>query len=147
MPTITDPRAFLEHLFSVAVDAADPEKVLAANLPEKPKGRTVVIGAGKGAAQMARAFERLWDAPLTGVVVTRYGYAVPCERIEVLEAAHPVPDDSEAQRARRIDSWRTNAPPPGDAFPGDPRGIEEARDEPAELTPLGRRLLGVDAWN
>jgi glycerate 2-kinase len=94
MPSIADPRAFLENLFSVAVAAADPEKVLAANLPEKPKGRTVVIGAGKGAAQMARAFERLWDAPLTGVVVTRYGYAVSCERIDVLEAAHPVPDDS-----------------------------------------------------
>ena len=94
MPTIADPRAFLESLFSAAVSAADPEKVLAANLPGKPKGRTVVIGAGKGAAQMARAFERLWDAPLTGVVVTRYGYAVSCERIEILEAAHPVPDDS-----------------------------------------------------
>lgn len=94
MPTIADPRAFLENLFSVAVAAADPDRVLAANLPEKPRGRTVVIGAGKGAAQMARAFERLWDAPLTGVVVTRYGYAVPCERIEILEAAHPVPDDS-----------------------------------------------------
>lgn len=94
MPPIADPRAFLESLFSVAVAAADPEKVLAANLPEKPKGRTVVIGAGKGAAQMARAFERLWDGPLTGVIVTRYGYAVACKHIEVLEAAHPVPDDS-----------------------------------------------------
>ena len=94
MPPIADPRAFLEKLFSAAVAAADPDKVLAANLPEKPKGRTVVIGAGKGAAQMARAFERLWNAPLSGVVVTRYGYAVPCERIEILEAAHPVPDES-----------------------------------------------------
>ena len=55
-------------------------------------GRTVVVGAGKGAAQLARAFEAAWDGPLTGVVVTRYGYAVPCERIEVLEAAHPEPD-------------------------------------------------------
>jgi len=94
MPPIADPRAFLEKLFSAAVAAADPDKVLAANLPEKPKGRTVVIGAGKGAAQMARAFEHLWNAPLSGVVVTRYGYAVPCERIEILEAAHPVPDES-----------------------------------------------------
>lgn len=102
MPTIADPRAFLEDLFSVAVAAADPEKVLAANLPEKPKGRTIVIGAGKGAAQMARAFERLWDGPLTGVVVTRYGYAVACERIEVLEAAHPVPDDSGLQASGRL---------------------------------------------
>ncbi len=94
MPDIADPRAFLERLFYTAVAAADPDKALAAHLPEKPKGRTVVVGAGKGAAQMARAFERLWDAPLSGVVVTRYGYAVPCERIEVLEAAHPVPDES-----------------------------------------------------
>ena len=102
MPTIADPRAFLEELFHVAVAAADPEKVLAANLPEKPKGRTVVIGAGKGAAQMARAFERLWDAPLSGVVVTRYGYAIPCERIEVLEAAHPVPDQNGLMASARL---------------------------------------------
>ncbi|WLS03860.1 glycerate kinase type-2 family protein [Shinella oryzae] len=102
MPVIADPRAFLENLFSVAVAAADPEKVLAANLPEKPKGRTVVIGAGKGAAQMARAFEHLWDAPLSGVVVTRYGYAVACERIEVLEAAHPVPDESGLTASGRL---------------------------------------------
>lgn len=102
MPPIADPRAFLEGLFHVAVAAADPEKVLAANLPEKPKGRTVVIGAGKGAAQMARAFERLWEAPLTGIVVTRYGYAVPCERIEVLEAAHPIPDASGLRASARL---------------------------------------------
>lgn len=102
MPPIADPRAFLEELFHAAVAAADPDKVLAANLPEKPKGRTVVIGAGKGAAQMARAFERLWDAPLSGVVVTRYGYAVPCERIDVLEAAHPVPDESGLAASARL---------------------------------------------
>ncbi|MGV1794078.1 glycerate kinase type-2 family protein [Rhizobium sp. A37_96] len=102
MPTIADPRAFLEKLFYAAVAAADPDKALAAHLPEKPKGRTVVVGAGKGAAQMARAFERLWDAPLSGVVVTRYGYAVPCERIEVLEAAHPVPDESGLRASDRL---------------------------------------------
>lgn len=102
MPPIADPRPFLETLFHAAVAAADPEKVLAAHLPEKPKGRTVVIGAGKGAAQMARAFERLWEAPLTGVVVTRYGYAAPCERIEVLEAAHPVPDESGLRASVRL---------------------------------------------
>ncbi|KKX24860.1 glycerate kinase [Rhizobium sp. LC145] len=102
MPTIADPRAFLEALFHVAVAAADPEKVLAANLPERPKGRTMVIGAGKGAAQMARAFERLWDAPLSGVVVTRYGYSIPCERIEVLEAAHPVPDQNGLMASGRL---------------------------------------------
>lgn len=102
MPTIADPRAFLEALFHAAVAAADPEKVLAAHLPEKPKGRTVVVGAGKGAAQMARAFEKLWRGPLEGVVVTRYGYAVPCERIEVLEAAHPVPDENGLAAAARL---------------------------------------------
>lgn len=85
-------RDFLTGLFTAAVQAADPEAALSGNLPERPRGRTVVIGAGKGAAQLARAFERLWDGPLEGVVVTRYGYAAPCERIRVLEAAHPVPD-------------------------------------------------------
>ncbi len=102
MPDIADPRAFLEKLFYAAVAAADPDKALAAHMPEKPKGRTVVVGAGKGAAQMARAFERLWDAPLSGVVVTRYGYAVPCERIDILEAAHPVPDESGLLAAERL---------------------------------------------
>lgn len=82
----------LTSLFAAAVAAADPERALAAHLPERPKGRTVVIGAGKGAAQLAAAFERLWDGPLEGVVVTRYGYACPTRHIRVLEAAHPVPD-------------------------------------------------------
>lgn len=85
-------RAFLTSLFDAAVSAADPEKAIIDFLPERPRGRTVVVGAGKGAAQLARAFERLWDGPVEGVVVTRYGYAVPCERIRVMEAAHPVPD-------------------------------------------------------
>lgn len=83
---------FLEALFHAAVAAADPEKALRAHLPSRPKGRTVVVGAGKGAAQLAAAFESLWDGPLEGVVVTRYGYAAPCRRIRVMEAAHPVPD-------------------------------------------------------
>lgn len=87
-----DDQALLTRLFETAVAAADPRRVLATQLPEKPKGRTVVIGAGKGAAQMASAFEDLWDAPLEGVIVTRYGYAVPCQHLRVLEAAHPVPD-------------------------------------------------------
>jgi hydroxypyruvate reductase len=87
-----DPRAFLTDLFDAAVAAALPEQVLRAHLPPRPRGRTVVIGAGKGAAQLARVFESLWDGPLEGVVVTRYGYAVPCDRIRVLEAAHPIPD-------------------------------------------------------
>lgn len=87
-----DDRKLLTTLFNSAITAADPYAALAPNLPARPKGRTVVIGAGKGAAQLAAAFEELWDGPITGVVVTRYGFAVPCNYIKVLEAAHPVPD-------------------------------------------------------
>jgi glycerate 2-kinase len=91
---VTDPadRAFLASLFEAAVAAADPREALAQALPDRPKGRMVVIGAGKGAAQMAAAFEDLWGDPVEGVVVTRYGYGASCRSIRVLEAAHPVPD-------------------------------------------------------
>lgn len=89
---LRDQHAFLVSLFEAAVAAADPEKAILDFMPQKPKGRTVVVGAGKGAAQLARAFERNWNGPLEGVVVTRYGYAVACERIKVLEASHPLPD-------------------------------------------------------
>ena len=85
-------QAFLTKLFEAAVAAADPRVVLPDYLPQPPKGRTVVVGAGKGAAQMAAAFEEAWDGPLSGVVVTRYGYGATCRTIKVLEAAHPVPD-------------------------------------------------------
>ena len=85
-------REFLTKLFEASVNAADPIKALAPHLPALPKGRTVVIGAGKGAAQMAAAFEDLWDGPVTGVVVTRYGYGGPTRAIRVIEASHPVPD-------------------------------------------------------
>lgn len=87
-----DDRAFLTGLFEAAVAAADPEQAIAAHLPPRPKGRTIVIGAGKGAAQLAAAFDRLWDAPLEGLVVTRYGYGCDAGRIRVMEASHPVPD-------------------------------------------------------
>ncbi|KAB2542794.1 hydroxypyruvate reductase [Salipiger aestuarii] len=87
-----DHRSFLTGLFETAVAAADPRTALAPALPDHPKGRTVVIGLGKGAAQLAAAFEDLWDGPLSGVVVTRYGYATPCRHVTVMEAAHPVPD-------------------------------------------------------
>ncbi len=89
-----DPRQLLTDLFHVAVAAADPMRIVPRWLPDRPRGRTVVIGAGKAAATMASAFERAWDGPLSGVVVTRYGYAAACERIRVLEAAHPVPDEA-----------------------------------------------------
>lgn len=87
-----NPRAFLARLFDAAVAAADPVAALRPNLPEPPQGRTVVVGAGKGAAHLAAAFESLWPGPLSGVVVTRRGYAMPCRRVRVMEAAHPVPD-------------------------------------------------------
>lgn len=87
-------REFLTRLFHAAVERADPKRALMDVLPAKPKGRTVVIGAGKGAAQLAAAFEDLWDGPLSGTVVTRYGYAAPCRTIKVLEASHPVPDSA-----------------------------------------------------
>ncbi|SDI50062.1 protein of unknown function, partial [Salipiger marinus] len=83
---------FLAGLFDAAVAAADPVQALRAHLPGRPEGRTVVIGLGKGAAQLAQAFEQLWDGPLEGVVVTRYGYGAPCATLRVMEAAHPVPD-------------------------------------------------------
>ena len=95
-------RGFLSSLFQVAVAAADPERVIGDYLPEKPAGRVVVVGAGKGAAQLARAFERAWDGPLEGAVVTRYGYASPCERVDVLEAAHPVPDENGIRAAKHL---------------------------------------------
>lgn len=87
-------KALLAQLFDAAVQAADPLQALRAHLPDKPKGRVVVIGAGKGAAQLAAAFETLWDGPLEGVVVTRYGYSCQTKAIKVLEAAHPVSDEA-----------------------------------------------------
>lgn len=99
---IANPRTLLETLFTAAVAAADPARVVAANLPEPPKGRTIVVGAGKGAAQMARTFERLWEGSLSGAVVTRYGFGVPCERVEVLEASHPLPDENGFIASRRL---------------------------------------------
>lgn len=90
---MTNDTDFLSALFEAAVNAADPATAMAPHLPERPKGRTVVVGAGKGAAQVAAAFETLWG-PCEGVVVTRYGYACPTRHIRVIEAAHPVPDDA-----------------------------------------------------
>lgn len=89
-------------MFDAAVAAADPKVALKHHLPDRPVGRTVVIGAGKGAAQMAAAFEDLWDEPCDGVVVTRYGYGGPTSRIRVLEAAHPVPDQSGHEAANAL---------------------------------------------
>lgn len=92
--TLTDQRAFLTSLFDAAVTAADPYAAIRAHLPERPKGRTIVIGAGKAASQMAAAFETLWDGPLEGLVVARHGPVEQCQRITVLQSAHPVPDEA-----------------------------------------------------
>ncbi|HWK44821.1 MAG TPA: glycerate kinase [Stellaceae bacterium] len=95
-------RTILDALFLAARQAADPAHVVPPALPPPPRGRTIVVGAGKAAASMARAVEKAWPGPLQGLVVTRYGHGVPCERIEVVEAAHPVPDAAGFAAARRI---------------------------------------------
>ncbi len=85
------PEALLRAMFDAAVAVADPMRSLADHLPPKPSGRVVVIGAGKASARMAEAVEAAWG-PCEGLVITRYGYARPCQGIEIVEAAHPVPD-------------------------------------------------------
>jgi len=93
----------LNRIFMAAVASADPAKVLQQHLPSPPKGRCVVVGAGKASAAMAAALEEAWPhVDLSGVVVTRYGHAVPTSRIEIIEASHPVPDDKSAEAAKRI---------------------------------------------
>jgi glycerate 2-kinase len=98
-------RKLLREMFEAAIAAASPDKAVPPNLPEPPAGRTVVVGAGKAAASMARAVEAHWpdDKPLSGLVATRYGHGVgPLKRIEVVEAAHPIPDAAGQNAARRI---------------------------------------------
>ena len=102
------PRDLLTRMFTAAVNAAQPEHCLPRFLPKPPKkGRTIVIGAGKASAEMARVLERHWPGELTGLVVTRYGHAVPCERIQIVQAAHPVPDGAgRAAAGRMLDMGR-----------------------------------------
>jgi glycerate 2-kinase len=97
-----DPRRLLLNMFQAAVNAAAPALCVPAHLPPRPKSRTIVVGGGKAAAAMAAAVETHWDGPLTGLVVTRYGHAVPCKNIEVIEASHPVPDEAGDHAARRM---------------------------------------------
>src|SRR5262245_23006546 len=96
------PRELLGELFQAAVSAADPAHLVGPALPERARGRTLVVGAGKAAAAMARAVEASWPQELSGLVVTRYGHALPTRHITVLEAAHPVPDAAGVQAAGRI---------------------------------------------
>ncbi|TMH49048.1 MAG: DUF4147 domain-containing protein, partial [Betaproteobacteria bacterium] len=86
------PRELLRRMFDAAINAAQPAHCIPPHLPTMPRGRLLVIGAGKASAAMARAFEEHWPDELSGLVVTRYGYGVPCDHIEIVEAAHPVPD-------------------------------------------------------
>lgn len=102
--TQSDPATLLRQMFAAAVSAAQPAAVLPAQLPEPPSGRTLVIGAGKASAAMAKALEDVWppSSPLEGLVVTRYQYAVPCQKIDIVEASHPVPDAAGERAAQQI---------------------------------------------
>jgi hydroxypyruvate reductase len=100
--TIADPRKLLTDMLDAAVASAQPDRCVPPHLPSPPPGKTIVIGAGKASAAMARAVEKNWTGPLSGLVVTQYGYRVPCESIEIVEASHPVPDDAGEAAAQRI---------------------------------------------
>lgn len=96
-----DPETLLRGLFDRAVVTADPMRIVPAHLPEKPTGRVMVVGAGKASARMAEALESVWG-PCEGLVITRYGYGRPCKGIEIVEAAHPVPDEAGFNATRRM---------------------------------------------
>ncbi len=108
MNTRIDPRTLLRRMFDAAVASAQPAVAVPPHLPDPAsvKGRLLVIGAGKASASMARAVEDQWRGKgldrVEGLVVTRYGYAVPCERIEIIEAAHPVPDAAGLRASQRL---------------------------------------------
>ena len=98
-------RDLLRRMFDAAIASAQPALCIPAHLPDPSSlgaGRLIVIGAGKASAAMAKAVEDHWPGPLTGLVVTRYGYAVPCQHIEIVEAAHPVPDEAGMIAAQRL---------------------------------------------
>lgn len=96
------PKRSLEYLFLEGVSSADPLNCVPALLPQKPKGRVLVVAAGKAAASMAHAVEETWGGDVEGIAVTRYGHVKPCKSIEVIEAAHPVPDDRGEIAAKRL---------------------------------------------
>jgi hydroxypyruvate reductase len=95
-------KALLRSMFEAAIASAQPAVCIPPYLPNPPRGRFIVIGAGKASAAMAQAVERHWQGSISGLVVTRYGYAVPCRHIEIVEAAHPVPDESGMRAAQRM---------------------------------------------
>ena len=95
-------KLLLRAMFDAAIASAQPAVCIPPHLPLPPSGRLIVIGAGKASAAMARAVEDHWRGPLSGLVVTRYGYAVPCKHIEIIEAAHPVPDAAGMRAAQRM---------------------------------------------
>jgi glycerate 2-kinase len=97
-----NPESLLRELFTTAIDAAHPRQVLADHLPADRTGRVIVIGAGKAAAAMAEVIEREWQGEICGLVVTRYGHGANCRKIEVVEAAHPVPDAAGLAVAQRV---------------------------------------------
>src|SRR4051812_37049508 len=102
---MTDNAFILRALFDAALNAALPDGQFEGRLPSRPRGRTIVLGAGKASARMAAAFEEAWaktGGTCTGLVVTRYGHAVPTRSIEIVEAAHPVPDEAGLSAAKRI---------------------------------------------
>lgn len=100
--TMRTAHPLLHRLFDAALQAADPFDLIAPHLPPPPKGRTLVLGAGKAAARMAEAVERHWQGELSGLVVTRYGHGAPTRHIEVVEAGHPLPDEAGETAARRM---------------------------------------------
>jgi len=106
-----DRQDLLRRLFDTAVATARPENCVPKYLPPAPKGRLIVTGAGKAAAAMAKALEDHWRGPMAGAVVTRYGYEVPTQRVEVLTAAHPVPDAAGEAAARRMIDLASSAGP------------------------------------
>lgn len=97
-----DPRTLLRRMLDAAIASAQPAQCLPPFLPSPPKGRLIVVGAGKASAAMAAAVEQHWPGPVSGLVVTRYGYAAPCQYIEIVEAGHPVPDAAGLDAAQRI---------------------------------------------
>jgi hydroxypyruvate reductase len=106
-----DARKLLTDMLDAAIASAQPALCVPPHLPPRPKGRTIVIGAGKASAAMARAVEDAWDGPIEGLVVTQHGYRVPCSRIEIVEASHPVPDAAGEAAARRILALASSAGP------------------------------------